>query len=72
MVLLVSFLVNNGSGVIRQAIERVAIAGSPSAATVIVLFPVPSQGSVRRGVLEVVVDFEGIQARPPVTSMRSQ
>ncbi len=33
---LASFLVNASSGVIRQAIERVAIATSPSAATVIV------------------------------------
>ena len=45
--LLVSFLVKVASGVIRQVIDRVAIVGSLSAATVIVFEPMPSQGNVR-------------------------
>ena len=70
MVPLVSFLLNDGSGVIRQAIDRVAIVGSPSAATVIVLAPLPSQGSVRGACWKSFSTSRRIQARPPVSSNR--
>ena len=65
MVPLVSFLVKEASGVIRHAIDRVAIAGSRSAATVIVFGPLAQPGEGAGGVLDVVLDRERIEPGLP-------
>ena len=72
IVVLVSFLVNDGSGVIRQTIDRVAIDGSASAATVIVFFPLPSQGKVRGACWKLFSTWKDERPAPPVSSNRSQ
>ncbi len=63
IVAVVSFLSNAGSVVIRHAIDRVAIAGSRSAATVIVFFPASSHGMRSRRMLKIVFDFDRLECR---------
>ena len=59
----VSFLVNAASGVIRQAIDRVAIAGSRVGRDGDRVRPLAQPGERARGVLDVVLDRQRVEAR---------